>query len=91
MTQSKTFIILPIFQQVNGVGINSEENLKAGSGLRVGEDVKNVRAYTHVTKGSFKNNVTFWTPMHLVQLSCEKTGYPDMPNFSALPAGCLTP
>jgi hypothetical protein len=38
------------------------------------------------TKGSFKNNFTFYTPMHFLQLRCESSGYPDIPAISRLAA-----
>jgi hypothetical protein len=34
------------------------------------------------TKGSRKNNFTFYTPIHLFQLRCESSEYPDIPAFS---------
>jgi hypothetical protein len=36
------------------------------------------------TKGSLKNNFTFYTPMHLFRLRCESSEYPDIPAFSRL-------
>jgi hypothetical protein len=37
-----------------------------------------------VVKGSLKNYVTFWAPMHPVRLRCENSEYPDIPAFSRL-------
>jgi len=37
-------------------------------------------------KGSLKNNFTFYTPIHLFQLRCESSEYPDIPAFSRLAA-----
>ncbi|MGA8020264.1 MAG: hypothetical protein WCA42_15450, partial [Desulfobacterales bacterium] len=39
---------------------------------------------SYVTKGSLKNNFTFWAPMHPVQPRCENSEYPDIPAFSRL-------
>jgi hypothetical protein len=36
------------------------------------------------TKGSFKNNVTFWKLMHFIRLCCKNSEYPDIPAFSRL-------
>jgi hypothetical protein len=30
-------------------------------------------------KGSLKNNLPFWTPMHPVRLRCKISEYPDIP------------
>jgi len=30
-------------------------------------------------KGSLKNNLAFWTPMHPVRLRCKTSEYPDIP------------
>jgi hypothetical protein len=35
-------------------------------------------------KGSRKNNLTFYTPMHPAWRRCENSAYPDMPAFSRL-------
>jgi hypothetical protein len=36
------------------------------------------------SKGSLKNNFTFWAPMHPVRPCCENSEYPDIPAFSRL-------
>ncbi len=36
------------------------------------------------TKGSLKNNFTFYTPEHPAWLRCESSEYPDIPAFSRL-------
>jgi hypothetical protein len=36
------------------------------------------------TKGSLKNNFTFYAPMHPVWLRCENSEYLDIPAFSRL-------
>jgi hypothetical protein len=36
------------------------------------------------TKGSLKNNFTFYTPMHPAWRRCESSEYPDIPAFSRL-------
>jgi hypothetical protein len=38
------------------------------------------------TKGSLKDNFTFYTPMHLIRLRCESSEYQDIPAFSRLAA-----
>ena len=37
-----------------------------------------------LTKGSLKNNFTFYTPMHPAWRRCESSEYPDIPAFSRL-------
>ncbi|CAB1057253.1 hypothetical protein D1BOALGB6SA_1992 [Olavius sp. associated proteobacterium Delta 1] len=37
-----------------------------------------------MTKGSLKNNFTFYTPMHPVWLRCESPEYLDIPMLSRL-------
>jgi hypothetical protein len=47
----------------------------------------NLRVNPHpmgAAKGSLKNKFTFYTPMHLFQLRCESSEYPDIPAFSRL-------
>jgi hypothetical protein len=36
------------------------------------------------SKGSLKNNFTFYTPMHPAWLRCESSEYPDIPAISRL-------
>jgi hypothetical protein len=42
------------------------------------------RKWTHGTKGSLKNNFTFYTPLHPTWLRCESSEYPDIPALSRL-------
>jgi hypothetical protein len=42
------------------------------------------------TKGSLKNNFTFYTPMHLFRLRCESSEFPDIPAFSRLRMSRMT-
>jgi hypothetical protein len=55
--------------------------------MRVGSDHTDRKFEKYgiaASKGSLKNNFTFYTPMHPGCLRCESSEYPDIPAFSRL-------
>jgi len=60
------------------------ESVPPIAGSFVGTPGSSLEVGVWVTKGSLKNNFTFWTPMHPVWPRCENSEYPDIPAFSRL-------
>jgi hypothetical protein len=70
----------------NRIGLHKnlkKEKLRTGPPKAMGYRVRQY-ASMRSTKGSLKNNFTFYTPLHPAWLRCESSEYSDIPVLSRL-------